>query len=182
VRRDFVEAPSQMFESWMWQPAILHNVSAHLRTGDPLPDAMVRALIERRKTSSGAFWTRQALLGIYDLSLHGSPAIPDATALWFDLSRKLTAVPPAPGTFPEAAFIFLMGGYDAGYYGYLWSKVHALDMFSAVVRAGLEDRETGMRFRREVLEPGATIEPEELIRSFLGRAPSAEAFYAELGM
>ena len=60
--------------------------------------------------------------------------------------------------------------------------MHALDMFSAFVRAGLEDRETGMRFRREVLEPGAAIEPEELIRNFLGRPPSADAFYADLGL
>ena len=74
-----------------------------------------RALVERRKASTGAFWTRQALLGIYDLSLHGSAANADATALWFDLSRKLTALPPAPDTYPEASFIFLMGGYDAGY-------------------------------------------------------------------
>ncbi len=54
-------------------------------------------------------------------------------------------------------------------------------MFSAFVRAGLEDREAGLRFRREVLEPGATIEPEELIRNFLGRSPSAEPFYSDLG-
>jgi len=55
-------------------------------------------------------------------------------------------------------------------------------MFSAFVRAGLEDRETGMRFRRAVLEPGAAIEPEELIRNFLGLPPSAAAFYADLGL
>jgi thimet oligopeptidase len=182
VRGDFVEAPSQMFESWMWQPAMLREISASVDTGEPLPEELANALIARRHAYGGALWTRQALLATYDLLLHGPAGNVDATRLWFELARKLTAVPPAQGTFPEASFIFLMDGYDAGYYGYLWSRVHAADLFTAFQQGGLENAAVGLRFRREVLEPGATVEPDELIRRFLGRPPRSDAFYAELGL
>jgi len=182
VRRDFVEAPSQMFEGFMWQPRVLREISAHVDTGEPLPPELARALTARRQSSAGAFWTRQALLATHDLLLHGPAAKVDATGLWFELARKLTAVPPAEGTYPEASFIFLMGGYDAGYYGYLWSRVHAADMFTAFQEAEPQVAEAGLRFRREVLEPGAAVEPEELVRNFLGRAPGPDAFYADLGL
>jgi thimet oligopeptidase len=179
VRRDFVEAPSQMFESFMWQPDTLREISAHVDSGEPLPGELARALTARRQSSSGAFWTRQVLLATHDLLLHGPQPGVDATKLWFDLARKLTAIPPVDGTYPEASFIFLMGGYDAGYYGYLWSRVHAADMFTAFQQ---QPAEAGPRFRREVLEPGASVEPEDLVRNFLGRAPSPAAFYADLGL
>jgi len=182
VPRDFVEAPSQMFEGFMWQPALLREISGHVDTGEPLPPELARALTARRQSSAGAFWTRQALLATHDLLLHGPAAKVDADGLWFELARKLTAVPPAEGTYPEASFIFLMGGYDAGYYGYLWSRVHAADMFTAFQPAEPQVAEAGLRFRREVLEPGAAVDPEELVRNFLGRAPSPDAFYADLGL
>jgi len=182
VRRDFVEAPSQMFEGFMWQPELLREISGHVDTGEPLPVDLALALTARRQSSAGAFWTRQALLATHDLLLHGPAAKVDADRLWFELARKLTAVPPAEGTYPEASFVFLMGGYDAGYYGYLWSRVHAADMFTAFQQPGPRIAETGLRFRREVLEPGATVEPEELVGNFLGRAPGPDAFYADLGL
>jgi thimet oligopeptidase len=67
-------------------------------------------------------------------------------------------------------------------YGYLWSKVYAQDMFTVFERHGLENPEIGRRYRREILEPGATREPDDLLESFLGRSVSLGAFYEELAL
>jgi thimet oligopeptidase len=87
-----------------------------------------------------------------------------------------------PGTYPEASFEHLMGGYDAGYYGYLWSKVYAQDMFSKFKQDGLDNPAVGMRYRKEILEPGGTAEPDLLLKRFLGRDVSYKPFYEELGI
>ncbi|HWN66019.1 MAG TPA: M3 family metallopeptidase [Haliangium sp.] len=182
VRGDFVEAPSQMFESWMWEPSILKKVSSHVATGAPLPDALIASMIARKHVADGAFWTRQVFFGVYDMTLHSAGPDVDTTRLWLDLTVRLTALSPVPGTIPQASFAGFMGGYDAGYYGYLWSKVYAQDMFTEFERHGLENPDIGMRYRREILEPGGTREPDDLLGIFLGRSVSYDAFYEELGL
>lgn len=184
VRDDFVEAPSQMLENWMWNRQVLRRVSKHVDTGKALPDALIDRLLERKHAADGVFWTRQAFLAAYDLALHSGTdkQAPDPDALWFELMPRYTALPAPGGTHPAASFMPVMGGYDAGYYGYLWSRVYAQDMFTAFERDGLENPAVGARYRREILEPGATAEPEELLRNFLGRPLSYAAFYEDVGM
>jgi Zn-dependent oligopeptidase len=75
-----------------------------------------------------------------------------------------------------------MGGYDAGYYGYLWSKVYAQDMFTVFQSYGLLSPVAGARYRKEILQPGATSEPDALVRNFLGRPLSYDAFYKDIGI
>jgi thimet oligopeptidase len=183
VRGDFVEAPSQMLENWMWQPSILKKVSSHVTTGRPLPDELIEKLLARKHAADGVFWTRQAFLGVYDLTIHNSGARVDTTRLWSSLMPHLTPLPPPPAaSIPDASFLPIMGGYDAGYYGYIWSRVYAQDLFTAFQKGGLENPEVGLRYRREILEPGGTVEPEELLNNFLGRSVRPDAFYEELGV
>ncbi len=182
VRGDFGEAPSQMLENWMWQPTVLKKISSHVGSGEPLPDALIDKMIAARHVTDGVSWGGQAFYAEYDLQLHSLPGKPDPTGLWFDLKKKLTVFPEIPGTYPEAAFGHLMGGYDAGYYGYLWSKVYAQDMFSEFKRGGLDNPAVGMRYRQQILVPGGAEEPEVLLNRFLGRAVSYEPFYEELGL
>jgi len=183
VRWDFAEAPSQVLENWMWHPPVLKQISSHVETGQPLPDELIAKLLARKSAASGVFWTRQAFLGVYDLTLHTSGPNVDATKLWFELMPKLTPLPPPPaGTRPDASFLPIMGGYEASYYGYAWSRVFAQDMFTAFQRGGLDNAEVGMRYRREVLEPSGVLEPQQLLENFLGRPVSYEAFYQDLGI
>jgi Zn-dependent oligopeptidase len=183
TRIDFVEAPSQMLENWMWQPAVLKKVSANVQTGEPLPDELIQKMIAARHVADGVFWTRQTFFGAYDLQMHEAQGKVDPTALWFSLRPKMTLMHDIPGTYPDAAFEHLMGGgYDAGYYGYLWSKVFAQDMFSVFEKGGLESSDVGMRYRREILLPGGTSEPDVLLQHFLGRPVSFQSFYDDLGI
>jgi Zn-dependent oligopeptidase len=85
------------------------------------------------------------------------------------------------GTMPQASFGHLMGGYDAGYYGYLWSEVFAQDMFTRFEKEGLLNPQTGKAYREWILEPGGEKPPMDLIKGFLNREPNSEAFLKGLG-
>jgi thimet oligopeptidase len=182
VRNDFVEAPSQMLENWMWEPSILKEVSSNVATGAPMPDDLIARVIALRHLGDGRNFSAQAFYATYDMKLHSSGPNVDPTALWFDLEPKLTVFPAIPGTVPEAGFGHLMSGYDAGYYGYLWSLVYAQDMFTMFKKGGLENPEVGMRYRKIILEKGATEEPDQLIREFLGRPVDISAFDEYIGV
>ena len=182
TRRDFVEAPSQMLENWVWRPEVLQRLSGHFETGEPLPAETVARMASLKRASTGVFWTRQAFLAAYDMTLHLADPDISANEHWFALMPRMTPLPPTPGTMPPASFMPIMGGYDANYYGYLWSRVYAQDLFSVFAAEGIDDPATGRRFRRTILAPGGSREPEQLVREFLGRPVEYEAFYEELGV
>lgn len=81
-----------------------------------------------------------------------------------------------------SSFGHLLGGYDAGYYGYLWAEVFGQDMFSRFAEEGVLSTEVGMAYRRKVLEPGGTKDAIDLLQDFLGRAPRSDAFLRKLGL
>jgi oligopeptidase A len=181
LRQDFGEAPSQMLENWMWQPAILRRVSRHVKTGRPLPHTMIKRMLALKHLEDGWGWSRQAFLATYDMRLHTSSPTVDPTALYRQLFAEITPVTEPDSTVPEAGFGHLMG-YDAGYYGYLWAKVYAQDMFSRFEREGILNPRPGRAYRDNILAWGAVLEPEQLVKHFLGRPLSYDAFYRELGI
>ena len=81
VERDFVEAPSQMLENWCWQPAALARMSAHHQTGEPIPDALMAALLASRNANSGILNMRQIVLASFDQAIHTSPSADTAAVL-----------------------------------------------------------------------------------------------------
>ncbi|GAC1544685.1 MAG: M3 family metallopeptidase [Vulcanimicrobiaceae bacterium] len=178
-RQDFVEAPSQMLENWVWDPHILKKLSRNVATGAPLPDATIARMRAARYVDNAYYTTRQIMLASVDMAYHTAGPAVDTTAVWAQESRALTPVPLAAGIHPESSFGHLMGGYDAGYYGYLWSKVYAQDLFTAFAGGGLESAAVGERYRRDILEPAREREPDDEVRAFLGRAMDPAAFYRE---
>jgi thimet oligopeptidase len=181
-RSDFVEAPSQMLENWAWDPGILKTVSSNVTTGVPLPDPLIRQMIAGRYLDYALFTTRQIMLATFDMTIHTSGAHVDTTQAWKTAVATLTPSTFVDGTHPQSGFGHIMGGYDAGYYGYLWSKVYAQDMFSAFKTGGLESAAVGSRYRATILAPARTYEPDAEVAAFLGRPMSPTAFYSELGI
>lgn len=179
VERDFVEAPSQMLEHWCWQPDMLSSFSRHYETGDPLPTSMVGRMIEAKHTSSAIATLRQVYFSRLDLAYHS-----ETGRSTDEIARELH---PITGfSFPEdthfqAGFGHLFG-YDAGYYGYLWSRVFGDDMFTRFEEPGASVSTVGAEYRRHILEPGGTADADQLIHRFLGREPNADAFLRELGL
>jgi thimet oligopeptidase len=171
-----------MLENWAWEPAILKRVSADAVTGAPLPDALIGKLIATRYVHYALFTTQQAFYGTVDMRYHTRKPPVDTTAVWKATLLEMTPGRFVDGTHPQASFGHLMGGYDAGYYGYLWSKVYAQDMFSRFKTQGLTNPAAGMAYRRDILAPARLEEPDREVAAFLGRPMNPNAFYAELGI
>jgi len=182
LRQDFREAPSQMLENWMWEPSVLARVSHHYVTGKPLPDSLIRRMLALKHFRDGYNGTGQAFYSAYDLELHSSGPSVDPLPLWNKLAAELTPLPDLEGSLGPAGFNHLMSGYDAGYYGYLWSKVYAQDLYTRFAREGALNPRTGRAYRDMILAPGATEEPDAVLQKFLGRPLSYDAFFAEMGI
>jgi Zn-dependent oligopeptidase len=177
---DFIEAPSQVLEHWAWQPGVLGRFARHHATGEPIPTALVERLVASRDLDVGLRTLRQCALGLLDLALHGAvPVDPDDADR---AAHERTGFPRHEGTHPSTSFGHLMGGYDAGYYGYLWAKVYGDDLFGRFEAEGVLSPAVGADYRREILEPGGSRDAIELLRGFLGRDPSPATFLRLLGI
>ncbi len=178
---DFVEAPSQMLEHWAWNRKSLALLSAHYKTGKPLPKALLKNLLASKEHLLRYGILRQLIQGILDLTLHTKNKPPEPAKLYRDLIKKYTGIIlPKDAIFP-AGFGHLEG-YDAGYYGYLWSNVYAANMFTRFEKEGIMNKKTGADYKKWILEKGGSMEEIDLVKGFLGRAPNNKAFLKEIGV
>ena len=180
VERDFVEAPSQMLEHWCWEPEVLQGFARHHQSGDPLPSDLLGRMIDAKNVGSGIAALRQIYFGRLDLAYHGPGASKDSDAIAREL-HPITGFDYPTETHFQAGFGHLFG-YDAGYYGYMWSKVYGDDMFTRFAEAGLNEASVGRDYRRGILERGGSVDGDVLVRDFLGREPNPAAFMRDLGL
>lgn len=180
--RDFVEAPSQMLENWVWNPTSLALLSGHYKTGEKLPKDMLDKMIKLKNVANGYVNTRQLFLATIDLDYHTAKQPVDANKMWNDKTREMNKIVPLESVYPIASFGHLMNGYDVGYYGYMWSKVYAEDMFSLFDKNGIMDARTGMRYRKMVYEPSGSQSTFTSVKNFLGREPNQDAFLKSIGI
>lgn len=184
VSRDFVEAPSQIFENWTWDYASLKLFAKHYKTGDVLPETMFDKMLAAKNVGSGNSTLYQIFYGLIDMTIHDKynpNEVRTTTDIVAELQNKIILTPFVKGTNFQAAFGHLMG-YASSYYGYLWSNVYAQDMFSVFEKEGILNPEVGKRYRQIILASGADKEPIDLVKEFLQREPNPEAFYKSLGL
>ena len=187
VPQDFVEAPSQMLENWVWDKAVLDTFAADYRDSEKkIPAETIAAIVAARQATEGYATRRQLSFGLIDLAMH---AVPASAAAHMDIVAvtnavlQRVAIAPAPDT-AFVAYFGHMAGYDGGFYGYLWAKVMAIDMASEFkkARGGFLDATVGRRLRDEVYGVGHTRDVADSVEKFLGRPRSQQPFLDYVGI
>jgi thimet oligopeptidase len=177
VVRDFVEAPSQMYEEWarrIESLTTLHQVAPEV---PPIDELLVERLAASRRFGRGINYARQHLYASLDMAL--ASAEPESALEVWKLLEEKTPMGHVPDTAFPGTFGHIAADYAAGYYGYMWSEVLALDMLSAFGE-NIMDPAVGKRFRETILARGGEVPAKQLVSEFLGREVSSEAFYAEI--
>ena len=187
VERDFVEAPSQMLEFWCYCKEPLQMMSGHKDTGEPIPEEMINKIKQTKKVLGGYRNKRQLMFGLFDLKVHmmkfDDSVSFDSQKIWYETEKEVLNIESPVRYNPVASFGHIMGGYDAGYYGYLRSETYAANMFYTVFKDGhVLDPEAGQRYRKKLLEPGSTRDGLELLEDFLGEEPDDSYFLIEYGL
>ncbi len=175
VEGDFVEAPSQMLEEMFHSPKVLQGFAKDYKTGEILPAATI-ARMNRADAYGRADWVqRQLTFSTYSLQIHQmDPAAIKFTALYQDDQRRFSPILPLEGANVFAAFTHLTG-YSSNYYTYVLDKVIAVDFFEKFNAADPIDDPAALRYRRAVINRGATAPAAELVKGFLGRPQSVDA-------
>lgn len=187
VEWDFVEAPSQMLENWCYTEEALKLMSSHKDTGEPIGSDLVEKLKKSKYVMRAYRNKRQLMFGLFDLRTHTMDLTDknkfSAKDVWYKNEADVMGFDEPEDCYPWAAFGHLMGGYDAGYYGYLRSETYATNMFYVWFKGGrVLSKESGIRYRRKLLEPGSTKDGLDLLRNFLGEEPNDSYFLKECGL
>jgi thimet oligopeptidase len=179
IPQDFIEAPSQLLEEWTFNYDTLKRFAANDK-GEAIPEALVKKMNAARHFGEAGQWKRQIMYAEVSLNMYNrDPSTVDPDALWTEETQKYSIYPVMPDTHSWASFGHL-NGYSAVYYTYVWDKAIALDLFTKFKANGLRDGKTAMAYRHDVLDPGASEDANDLVKSFLGRDISLEAFKKEL--
>lgn len=186
VSRDFVEFPSQVYEHWVTESEILRKYARNA-AGEPMPDAMLQALLKARTFNQGYLTVQQLSSAILDMRLHSLTSLPAGfnARAWEAAELKALGVPEEVGMRHRLAHFshIFDGGYSASYYAYTWAEVMDADGFEAFKEAGnIFDPALAAKLRREVLERGNTRDPAESYGAFRGRMPTPDALLRNRGL
>jgi len=191
VEWDAVELPSQFMENFCWEWDVLQGMTAHVKTGEPLPRALYEKMLAAKNFQSGMQTLRQVEFSLIDMHLHydfDPNSKQTVQALVDEVRSKFSVlVPPSFNRFQHSFGHIFAGGYAAGYYSYKWAEVLSADAYAAfeeAVEAGggeLLDQ-TGKRFHQEILSVGGSRPALESFKAFRGREPKIDALLRHSGM
>ncbi|HZO44599.1 MAG TPA: M3 family metallopeptidase [Xanthobacteraceae bacterium] len=186
VLTDWVELPSQLYEHWLEQPDILRRFAIHARTGRPIPDDLLKRLLDARNFNRGFTTVEFVASALFDLDAH---LLKDTEG--FDVGAFEEAELAKMNMPPEIvmrhrpthfAHVFSGGGYASAYYSYMWSEVLDADAFAAFQETGdIFDPATAKKLHDHVYSAGGRSDPEALYLEFRGRLPTADALLKQRG-
>lgn len=186
VEWDAVELPSQFMENFCWEWPVLQKMTAHVKTGEPLPRALYDKMLAAKNYQSGMQTLRQVEFALFDMLLHRA-AQPQVLELLKEVRAEVSVLPAAPYSRTPHAFSHIFaGGYAAGYYSYKWAEVLSADAYAAfeeeATAPGVANAATGARYLHNILEAGGSRPAMESFKAFRGREPALDALLRHQGM
>ena len=187
VATDWVEFPSQLFEHWLEEPELLRRFARHYKTGEPMPEEMLKRLLAARTFNQGFATIEYTSCALVDLDLHLRDDVEnlDISSFEQEALAKIGMPEAIVMRHRPAHFSHLFAGdhYAAGYYSYMWSEVLDADGFAAFKEAGdIFDTETAQRLKSYVYSAGYLRDPAEAYQAFRGRMPDPEALMRKRGL
>ena len=175
---DFVEAPSQIMEHWVWKVDCMKRISKHIESNKALSEKICEKLNKSKNIGVGLLTLRQVSFGLADQHLHGEN-YKDSLLEIEHAAQKVTTISYPKDINHLAAFGHLLGGYDAAYYGYLWAEIIGDDLFSRFENEGILSNSVGIEYKNKILKPGGTMPAESMVKNFLGRKWNDDAFLSQ---
>lgn len=167
---DGVEVVAKLFECWVWNADYLASISSHYQSGQSLGSAQLQALLTQLQADSVRVCADNLSLALLDIDLHLSPADGRNLSQRVEENHERTGQLPLAGfEQPLHGFDYLVAGYDAGFFAYLWAEVHAWDLFSRFEAAGLRDARVGRALLEALFAPAASRRLSQSVEAFLGR-------------
>lgn len=184
-KADFTEAMSQIFENWILDYGIVSSFAKNYKTGETLQKETFDNMIKSRKVGSSLAAIQMLIRCLYDMNLYDkyNAAAPVPTDdIWKSIDQQLGIMDfYVPGTHYQANWIHV-NTHPVYMYGYLWSEVYALDMFSEFEKNGLLDTKTGVKYRELILANGTQRDIVKAVEEFLGRPSDNKAYVKSLGL
>ncbi len=176
LENDFIEAPSQMFEEWPKDVAVVQTFARHYKTNEPIPADLVKKAKAADEFGKALNVRQQMFYASISLDYYNrNPQGLDTTKLLAELQERYTPFKYVEGTHMQTAFGHL-NGYSAVYYTYMWSLVIAKDMFTEFKKNGLMNPEIAKKYRDTVLAESGTKPAAAMVQDFLGRPYSFQAY------
>jgi len=185
VKRDFVELPSQIMENWATEPELMKYYARHYITNEPLPGDLINKIYTARYFNQGFATVEYVAASLLDMEYHELDTVTDLDIESFESNylESIGLIPEIISRYRSTYFKHIWsGGYQAGYYSYIWAEVLDKDAFEAFREKGIFDMETAKAFRVNILEKGGSDDPMKLYIQFRGQEPGIEPLLKSRGL
>lgn len=181
---DFSELPSQIMEHWSTHPTIIKHYAKHYQTGETIPDELIEKIVKSGLFNQGFITVEYLAACLLDMRYHTltEPQNLDINKFEKDYFDKAGLIPEIISRYRSTYFSHIIGGYSAGYYGYIWSGVLDCDAFEAFKETSLFDKATAEAFRKYVLAVNGPADYMEMYVNFRGREPKIEPLLKKRGL
>ncbi len=184
---DVVELPSQLFESWLKDPATLRSFAKHHETGEPLPFPLIEKIKRAENFRIATSNLGSMRMAAVDMAWYFGDGVKVKTPNDILDFEKATTAPyavyPPSGALISPTFGHIFsGGYSAGYYSYKWADVLVADAWELFEQTGIYNRKTATRFRDQFLSRGSAEEASVLYENFRGRPADSKAVLRREGL
>jgi peptidyl-dipeptidase Dcp len=171
-------------ENWASEPQVLKMYAKHYKTGEPIPDELIEKINNSKFFNQGFMNVEYLAASYLDMDYHTikEPLKEDVNAFEKQAMEKIGLIPEIEPRYRSTYFMHITGGYDAGYYSYLWAAVLDNDAFDYFKQTGIFNKETALKFRKNILEKSGTEDPQKLYHDFRGRDASVEPLLKNRGL